>query len=379
MVVCEVCRKSIDPSQKKVKCSGPCGKAFHLLCADLNKTYGRALAAKVGLYWFCTECRTILDQRNKSSNQSVTLTDLFKMLETVNKKLSENNSGEPSTNCVTDTVSALELLPEEIWLKVFQSLNGCQLRQIRMTCRSWNQIVGSSPSVMKKLVLRVSNGIVLDQDCEEAELLLACNSRYSHIVLNQIRIIQVDTWWPLIAENLESLSISKSQITINTLLTMLEPLRNLKSLTFTCGPFVNARNCPTRLNFELPSLETLILEEVDQSELLDVFKQLCPRLKVLKIPTGSCTETHPQKVAKLVDAVKGTLQEVDFPMSTRLWQMLNAIDGIRLQGISLSKCNEQSAMKESHLINLSQKYSTIKSLSLSSSETVRYVECFHFN
>lgn len=335
---------------------------FHLLCADLNKTYGRALAAEVGLYWFCAECRGIL----VGQKGGTLLADLFKRVDTIEKAICRGDSGEDLINGETAEVSALELLPVEIWVKVFQNLSGYQLRQIRQTCRSWNQIVGSSTSLMNKLMVRLPKGIILDQDSEEAELLLSCKNRYLHVVLDQIRIVRVNRWWLSVAENLESLSITKSPITIASLLAMLKPSHNLKSLTLSCGPFVDARNCPTKLNFKLPALETLVLEEVDQSDLLDVFAHVCPRLKVLKLPTGSCAETHPQKVAKLVAAVKGTLQEVELPILQRLWLMLGSIDELHFKGMSFSACNEQLAMKQSHLMNLVQKFPTVEMLNLSS-------------
>lgn len=337
MIDCEVCRASIVSSREKaLKCSGPCGKEFHAFCADLNLSYWKAWSAGVGLLWFCAKCREDLGSQQGHRRDDV-------------KKAA---------------VEALELLPVEIWTEVFQSLGGYQLRQVRLTCRSWNRIVGRSSLLMNKVVLRLPKDIVLEQNCEEVELLSAWKSRYSHIVLDQIRIVQVDSWWPAIAENLESLTITKCQITITTLLTMLEAIHNLKSLTLTCGLFFDANGCPAQTTFKLPSLEQLILNEVIHGDLLDVFRQLCPRLKVFKLPTGTCAEIHPQKVVRIIEAVKNTLEFVELPMVLRMWQSINAINGLRLRGISLKGCQEQLAMAESHIIELSRKHPSAEVLLL---------------
>lgn len=261
--------------------------------------------------------------------------------------------------------STLDLLPEEIWIKVFHSLDGLQLLQVRMTCRSWNRIVGNSSSLMEKLELNLPKDIILDEDCEEVKILSSSQNHYSHLVMQQLRIIRVDFWWPSIASNLESLSIIKCQITITTLLAMLEPLHNLKSFTLSSGSLVDARGCPTMINFRLVSLEKLVLQEMNQSDLLDVFRRICPRLKIFEMPTGTCTETHPQKVVQFVKAVKGTLHEVELPMSQRIWDAIMVIDGICLRRVSLTECKERS-MEESHIVELSQKYSSIETLQLPS-------------
>lgn len=353
---CEACRNSIVSSREKaLKCSGPCAMEFHAFCADLNLSYWKAWSAGVGLLWFCTKCREDLGRKETKVVEGHRLEDV-------------------------QEVEALELLPVKIWTKVFQSLSGCQLRQIRLTCRSWNRIVGGSSSLMNKFVLRLPKDIIMDQNCAEVELLSSCKSRYSHIVLDQIRIIQVNSWWPLIAANLESLSITKCQITITTLLTMLGSTHNLKSLTFTSGLFFDANDCPTEVNFALPSLEKLILYDVDQAVLLDVFRRLCPGLKMFKIISGSCVETHPQKVFQLIRAAKSSLKAVELPAVQSLWQSIATIDGLNLKGISLKECTEHLAMTGNHVVNLSLKYPSVEALALPQklflNENVRYVEPF---
>lgn len=338
---CGNCRRSLARPDRKVKCSGPCARAFHLLCADLNVSFWRAATARVGLFWFCPGCRVELERKKDKASTTHSHSDVSDRIEKL-----ERETGE---------------LPAELWHKVFQALDGNQLRAIRMTCRGWNQIVGSSCSLMNKLVLRLPKDIIVDQYCGEVKLLAACESRYVHLVMDQLRIIRVDaSWWASFALNLKSLSITGCRITVATLLTMLEPLHNLKSLTLASGPLIDARECPSVISFQLPSLEKLALQEADQGDLLDLFRQLCPRLKVFEMPTGSCAETHSDKVAQFVEATKGTLVELELPMLRRLWGSIMGIGGVRLRRVTLTGCI--SGGMQENLVEMIKKYPDIQIL-----------------
>lgn len=363
VISCGICRKSINSAAERcVKCSGTCGKITHAFCADLNLSYWRGWAAKVGLFWFCTECRRALEKGKTSgeSDDTPLLVDLAKRVETIETRIRMGGCSEDETgsNSALDGVT----LPVEVWTKVFQSLNVRQLRQVRLTCRSWNTIVTSCPALMDKIVVHLPKDIVLVEECDQVALLAASNSRFRHIAMTQLRVIRVDSWWPSVAENLESLSLSECQITITTLLAMLKPLHNLTSFKFSSGDYLDIRNCPLVVGFQLPSLKTLILQEVNHGELLDVFRQLCPRLKMFKLLSGRCAQSQPHTIAQFIEAVKGTLIGVELPMPHKLWSLINKIDEIHLKKVSLVACAKPDKMKEAHIIELCQKHPTVEYL-----------------
>lgn len=332
------------------------------------------MTSKVGLFWFCTECRVDLCRENKVTNEPnrQLMDDLSKRIGTIETRLRISGGLDDGSNCVDRTESAptQDLLPVEMWTKVFMNLSVIQLRKVRMTCRSWNQIVSGCPKLMEKMVARLPKDIILDEECEQAKLLSFSKSRYVHFSISDSIIIHVDSWWPFVAETLESLSLSACQITITTLLTMLKPLHNLKSLTFAGDSCLDIRRCPIVLNFQLPSLETLILQDVNHSDTLDLFRQIFPQLKVFKLLNNSYTEAQRAKVVQLIETVKGTLEDVEVPMSAQLWDSIRSISGIRFKKISLAEYKVISStppIMENYLIELCQKHANIEALRMTKS------------
>lgn len=306
------------------------------------------------------------DKVTYEPNQQL-MDDLSKRIGKIETRLRISGGLDDGSNCVDRTESAptQDLLPVEMWTKVFMNLSVNQLRKIRMTCRSWNQIVSGCPKLMEKMVARLPKDIILDEECEQAKLLSSSKSRYVHFSISESIIIHVDSWWPFVAETLESLSLSACQITITLLLTMLKPLHNLKSFTFADDSCLDIRRCPIVLNFQLPSLETLILQDVNHSDTLDLFRQIFPQLKVFKLLNNRYTEAQRAKVVQFIETVKGTLEDVEVPMSRQLWESISSIGGIRFKKISLAEYKAISStppIMENYLIELCQKHANIEAL-----------------
>lgn len=318
---------------------------------------------------YCIKCRPE-SLRNGSATAKergqVRLEDLLVRLERLEAKLDAGFAGRmPARNCTKTNAelrknpSVVKTLPSKVWTKIFQKLNTVQLANARLVCRRWNQIIGQSPSLVDKLVLAFPRGTLLTSNCAPIQTLTTSTMlRHTRATFRELTIVGASAWWPSIGQNLHTFTLINCKVSIDMLLEMLQATPALKRLSLTCGENLFFRTLP-EVTFTLQYLEHLTLANIGRVELLDIFKQLCPLLKTLKLPGENKHDEFVVAAVRFIWAVQNTLEELELAGEPgELWDRLNEIVGMQLRRVKVAV----GAIDEARLVRLSEAFPTVEGL-----------------
>ncbi|XP_038104523.1 uncharacterized protein LOC6042503 [Culex quinquefasciatus] len=277
----------------------------------------------------------------------------FKMV--LDKLRSEDSESEDSDE-QKDEDNAPNLTVR-IWAEILTNLNETQLANARLVCHRWKRIIDRSPSLVGKFVLSFPHGTTLDKHCELVRDVIASGMQHTQASLRKITLVGAAAWWPAVGGALISLTIADCKIPIDMLLDVLKLSPSLKRLDLTCGKNLYFHTVKA-VDFQLETLENLCLTDIQYVKTLDVFQQMCPRLKVLRIPGRSKLAGFIDKLICFIKATRRTLEEVAIGGGTDLWEKLSDLNGLLLKRATFSYVAPE------RMVILSRNVPSIESLSI---------------
>ncbi|KAL9695787.1 hypothetical protein quinque_015072 [Culex quinquefasciatus] len=177
-------------------------------------------------------------------------------------------------------------LPVEIWIGIFERLSAWQLLRVRLVCQRWRDIVDGSRGLVAKFTVRFVPQFI-DREYQPGHLFPAAK-----VFMKQVKIAAVGCWWVPFGAYLTDITLDECKIMLRNLLTMLRVTPNLKYLNL-YDASVECHEANPVPDFRLDKLETLCIDSVNREENLEVFRQICPNVKNLKIVTNY-TSFHDQ-------------------------------------------------------------------------------------
>ncbi|KAL9696071.1 hypothetical protein quinque_015356 [Culex quinquefasciatus] len=273
----------------------------------------------------------------------------------------------PAKSCAIKPASPEVQLPAELWEKVLLNLNTYQLAQARATCRQWNEIVRRSPVLMNRFVVHFPQRSTLEPEAESVRVFAGSKARYSRVVLDSVTITeQVDRWWPVLGQELRTLTVEGCRVSTETVLKILSLSPKLKRFTFRCGSEHDFRSGSVA-DFKLGKLEVLRLDRI---ELLEVLRGFCPGLRLLKLEDGfkPISESYERTVLEFVETVQDTLEGIKLEqVSAFLLEKISSLSRLHLQRISLEGSGQYG---EQDLIEFSRLQGSIQHFNVTSLEAI---------
>ncbi|XP_001869594.2 uncharacterized protein LOC6053529 [Culex quinquefasciatus] len=344
----------------KVFCADGCGRGYHKRCmrkvAHFNDT------------GYCVICRSV--EQGPSASGELRLEDLLDRLERLEAKLDagfagtsneQSNNAPPAYDSVVRDAAAAgpAKFPPKVWTNIFQKLTATQLANARLVCRRWNQIIGHSPTLVDKMVLTFPRGTVLTNNCAPIQTLTSSTKlRHTRAAFRELTIVGAATWWPSIGQNLHTLTLIDCKVSIDMLLEMLKATPALKRLSLTCGESLFFRTLP-EVTFTLQYLEHLTLANIRHVEILDIFKQICPLLKTLKLPGENRNDEFVVAAIRFIWAAQNTLEELELAGEPgELWDRISEAIGMQLRRVKVVS----GALDEMRLARLCETFPTVEGL-----------------
>uniref|UniRef100_A0A1Q3F3J8 F-box domain-containing protein n=1 Tax=Culex tarsalis TaxID=7177 RepID=A0A1Q3F3J8_CULTA len=258
----------------------------------------------------------------------------------------------------------LPRLPTEILVTIFQNLPMADLAQVRLTCHHWHDTVCYTTSLMEKFVLSFKN-CRLYEGCEHCRVLAKSKSVYTKATLKAVAIEDAaETLWCALGEDLQDLTLNDCTISGETLVRLLRCTPNLRYFALKTTKFEEFHIDNVSVDFRLDKLETLTLRSIFvYDECFTMFRQICPRLKVLKLNYSSF-EGWGEKLVQFVQTVRGTLEGINLSytkIGATLLHKLATIERLRLKKISLKSSYD---LKQRDIIMLSRQQPSIVHLNI---------------
>ncbi|KAL9698852.1 hypothetical protein quinque_002293 [Culex quinquefasciatus] len=177
-------------------------------------------------------------------------------------------------------------LPPKLWTRIFLHLERYELLQVRMTCRSWKQLVDSNSALREGFAISFPEGSIMDREYLPADLPPA-----SKVTLRKVRIIEVAGWWPSLGNTLVHLCLSDCTMRASMLVDILRQTPKLKILELeSSATILDREEILTKPKLELIELECLVLDQIDllckltmPKEVLTILFRMCPQLEVLDL------------------------------------------------------------------------------------------------
>ncbi|XP_039448362.1 uncharacterized protein LOC120427552 [Culex pipiens pallens] len=260
-----------------IRCCGPCRKRFRSELVTADRSVASVLLAsdpaETGLFWFCPGCRPRL---------------------TV-----ESDEGE-------------DYLPPELWLEIFELLDGASILQVRLTCHRWREIVDGSRWLHDMFWVNIE-AMKLDW-CHEPENLPPA----ANVTMQTVKILEVDSWWPWFGSGLLSIALYGCEVALSTLLEMLRGAPNLEWLNL--GDTVYSSVEAGAVDFRLDRLTHLSCRTV-----FNVFGQICTRLEELDVQPDQ-EIFNEEALCIVIQSSQRTLKQLTSHLTP---YMLNQIAGMR--------------------------------------------------
>ncbi|KXJ83098.1 hypothetical protein RP20_CCG009108 [Aedes albopictus] len=259
--------------------------------------------------------------------------------------------------------SPLPRLPTEILVAIFQHLPMSDLAQVRLTCHHWYDTVCYTSFLMDRFMLSFKN-CRLYEGCEQSRILAKSKSCYAKATLKAVAIEECKILWRSLGDNLQDLTLNDCSLSGDTLVRMLKFTPNLRYLALKTTKFEDFHIQDVVVDFKLEKLETLTLRSIFvYDECFDMFKKICPRLKVLKLNYSSF-EGWGEKLVQFVQTVRTTLEGINLSytkVGATLLQKISTIERLRLKKISLKSSYD---LKQRDIIHLSRVQPTIVHLNI---------------
>uniref|UniRef100_A0A8D8ADD8 (northern house mosquito) hypothetical protein n=1 Tax=Culex pipiens TaxID=7175 RepID=A0A8D8ADD8_CULPI len=278
----------MNPSTNtQVSCNGPCRKRFPPAAVNMDQATANVLLSTCrtpGLQWLCPKC-----------HHSVNL-----QLSTANRDGTE--------------------LPPKLWIEIFRNLDKRSMLRVRSTCRRWRDIVDQNQSLRKEFGIRFLFKTTFDEQFSPENLFPA-----SCATLFRATIVTVDAWWPPFGAGLTELFLGNCEVALPVLLGMLKETPNLTKLTLGGINYTTAEE--VEVDFRLDKLDYLASDWV-----FEVFRNMAPRLRRLKL-SSELDEEQEAKACRLLEAVQGTLRELEGNLTPFMLKKIAGMDRLELKSL----------------------------------------------
>ncbi|KAL1397266.1 hypothetical protein pipiens_002558 [Culex pipiens pipiens] len=382
---CRKCNATFDSDLERrwsIVCSGHCGRSFHVRCTRLSPEQFCAWSDEVGLLWFCPEClpafNPAVDAIRKSTVTRVEELDtkLDRGLDRV-EGLLMGMSGTYKPEGFKDEVF-LPSLPTEIWELIFQHLNLYTLKTVRLTCRSWNEIVTCCPSLSNGYVFKMSMPPKAT-DIKHLRKVLAWPGQYTNVKVtlepfaNPFQAVWWKSAWQSFGQNVQILKCKAKNETNPIMMEMLSHMPNLKDFTYDQTDDWRDRMMEGLIDdlpstFRLDNVQRLLLEKTDLNVgMISIFTRIFKKLKVIKFrtrcgPLFMMENGYEQKCVDLLRANKNTLEEVKLYPTNRILDVLSNSSKPQLKRVSFD-FNEQIPIGK--IVQLTKRQHKIERLCIS--------------
>ncbi|XP_039451882.1 uncharacterized protein LOC120430830 [Culex pipiens pallens] len=243
------------------------------------------------------------------------LSSILKVVTSFEKKDLDTSGCKSAGDCPT--------LPPKLWTRIFLQLERYELLQVRMTCRSWKQLVDSNSGLREGFAISFPEGSIMDREYLPADLPPA-----SKVTLRKVRIIEVGGWLPSLGNTLVHLCLSQCRVGLSTLEDKLRQTPKLKILELeNIATHIYRYETITKPKLELNELECLVLDQIELVNFLS-----CPRLKVVK-----CTSIWLNKLAAFISSYQRTLQNVEVYYESEVIQSLTKLEHLKLKRLEFNK------------------------------------------
>lgn len=259
-------------------------------------------------------------------------------------------------------------LPPEVLILIFQYLRRTDLMQVRLTCSSWNSIVCGTRILINnfRLLIKISN---VEQCCELSRSRTTKDSIFRRVFVDFINTELSDPLWPWLGPQLRDLSLKQCFVTTELLMAILKLSPQLNRLSLHTIELDDFQCIYGELNFRLECLETLELHSMFiDSECLELFRRICPRLKHLKIKHSSLDDEDDNELVKFVGSVQDTLESLNLSNGNLESAQLNQIvshSRLKLKKLSISTCLKLSG---EDIVNVTKLQPTIVRLNVNEAE-----------
>ncbi|XP_001843485.2 F-box/LRR-repeat protein 2 [Culex quinquefasciatus] len=266
-------------------------------------------------------------------------------------------------------MEAAELPPlsGRILERIFRHLSAFQLARARLTCRQWNEVITGSPQLVAKFRLSLER-FFCGGETERDFMLENVKTCYSTADYGASHLIQVEHVWVTVGPNIRHLIIHDCWLDLSKVGYMLRYLPNLEELTFTPYYLESDMIKDVKIDYRMDKLATLTIGSTDRiDEVLDLFKQICSNLVVLRV----CCKKHDcneEKLLNLIFASRDTLQEISlkkYNFEDEFLTKISSMDRLELKRLSLKQCYIES---EEDIFNLSLAQPLLEHLDIQSAQ-----------
>lgn len=222
-------------------------------------------------------------------------------------------------------------LPPEIWTAIFNRLGCWQLRQVRLVCRRFRDIVDTCGSLVAKLTGVVTlERVRIDASYEPDRAF----SSAGKCLLKHVLFVAVGPWWRSVGQNLAVLEMHSCQMKLSVLLDVLKQTPNLKCLVLEYLYFADGDSSIT-VDFRLDTVEKLTLVGIHGLVLPEMFCKICSRLKYLRIHFSHYyfldVAVNPRKdMEHIFDGLPHTLAQFHINSTADCLDSVAKLDGFRL-------------------------------------------------
>lgn len=293
-----------QPTNGVIRCSGSCRKRFRSEVVIGSPSVASVLLttdpAESGLFWFCPECRP-----------SMTVDRLEDELE--------------------------DYLPAELWLMIFEHLEGESILQARLTSHRWKEIVDGSRALHRRLSVSFEK-LTMDRLYNAEHLPPAGNAS-----VHTVKILMVDSWWSSFGSRLTSLGFYGCEMALATLLCMLKETPNLEDLSLYDMVFSSVET--NHVDFRLEKLTCLSSDTV-----FGVFGPIFPRLIELFV-LSELKDFNEEAVCRVMSSSQRTLKQLTCIMTP---YMLEQIAGMRL--LKLESVHQEGGQASAVQLSRTQRF-----------------------
>ncbi|XP_039440134.1 uncharacterized protein LOC120421055 [Culex pipiens pallens] len=219
-------------------------------------------------------------------------------------------------------------LPPEVWERIFRF---CAVRELRLVCRRWNDIVAGCPALRQKLTVRFRS-VKFGAGYVPSVVPPAANAQLNHCLIRTVD----DGWWPDFGRNLTQLSLEECRIAPPVLFRMLRGCPNLREFKLVEVKLLAGE--VEAVDFVLDGMEKFSMVDLscseDGSEILDSFKLIFPRLKSFSMQDSDddiWDALFTGRLVQWIETIKETLQVLEVYLDHDLLERLSEVELLQLK------------------------------------------------
>ncbi|KAL9696626.1 hypothetical protein quinque_016205 [Culex quinquefasciatus] len=243
-------------------------------------------------------------------------------------------AGQLPLNHQAKSATTVIHLPPKIWEHIFRFIPGFQLLRLRLICRTWNDVISGSLSLMDRFHFRII-GRGRQERMTREYVPPGLHPMVTKVLVRNFGIDGVGTWFQNIAPKLTELQLIECDLSVEVLFEMLRQVPRLKKLILFYSRFTGSGEP----DFRLEQLQSLMLNNVSYGadggrHILDGFDRIFPRLSDLGIATD--IESRKVEVLEWIRTIQVDLRNLQLPREPYIMEGLCQLKELRLELVSLN-------------------------------------------